>query len=169
MSDHLTPNTSAYHEIWLDKKKLNDSKDSEPIYGELYLPRKFKIAFAIPPHNDVDVLAHDLGFVATEEAGELTGFTITVGGGMGATHGDPTTFPRLAEAIGWCRPEQVNEISEAIVTIQRDFGDRINRKHARFKYTVEKLGMAWIREEMERRLGYAIEPAAAICIYPKRR
>jgi len=159
VSDHLTPNTSAYHEIWLDKKKLNDSKDSEPIYGELYLPRKFKIAFAIPPHNDVDVLAHDLGFVATEEAGELTGFTITVGGGMGATHGDPTTFPRLAEAIGWCRPEQVNEISEAIVTIQRDFGDRINRKHARFKYTVEKLGMAWIREEMERRLGYAIEPA----------
>ena len=161
VSEHLTPNTRAYHEIWLDKKKVADSKDSEPIYGDLYLPRKFKIAFAIPPHNDVDVLAHDLGFVATENDGELTGFTVTVGGGMGATHGDPTTYPRLAESIGWCRPEQVNEVAEAIVTIQRDHGNRESRKHARFKYTVEKLGLDWIREELERRLGYAIEPAQA--------
>jgi len=159
VSEHLTPNTRAYHEIWLDKKKITETKDSEPIYGDLYLPRKFKIAFAIPPHNDVDVLAHDLGFVATSEGGVLTGFTVTVGGGMGATHGDPTTYPRLAEAIGWCRPEQVNEVSEAIVTIQRDFGNRNSRKHARFKYTVEKLGLDWIREELERRLGYGIEPA----------
>jgi len=159
VSEHLTPNTRAYHEIWLDKKKVADSQDSEPIYGELYLPRKFKMAFAIPPYNDVDVLAHDLGFIATQEAGELTGFTVTVGGGMGATHGDPTTYPRLAEPLGWCRPDQVNEVSEAIVTIQRDFGNRESRRHARFKYTVEKLGLAWIREELERRLGYAIEPA----------
>lgn len=159
VSEHLTPNTRAYHEIWLDKKKVADSKDSEPIYGDLYLPRKFKMAFAIPPHNDVDVLAHDLGFVATQQARELTGFTITVGGGMGATHGDSTTYPRLAEPLGWCRPDQVNEVSEAIVTIQRDFGNRESRKHARFKYTVERLGLAWIREELERRLGYAIEPA----------
>ena len=161
VSEHLTPNTHVYHEIWLDKKKVADSKDSEPIYGDLYLPRKFKIAFAIPPYNDVDVLAHDLGFIATENDGELTGFTVTVGGGMGATHGDPTTYPRLAEPIGWCRPEQVNEVAEAIVTIQRDHGNRESRKHARFKYTVEKLGLDWIREELERRLGYAIEPAQA--------
>ena len=159
VSEHLTPNTRAYHEIWLDKKKIAGSKDSEPIYGDLYLPRKFKMAFAIPPHNDVDVLAHDLGFVATQQARELTGFNITVGGGMGATHGDATTYPRLAEPLGWCRPDQVNEISEAIVTIQRDFGNRESRKHARFKYTVEKHGLTWIREELERRLGYAIEPA----------
>jgi len=159
VSEHLTPNTRAYHEIWLDQKKVTDTPDIEPIYGDVYLPRKFKIAFAIPPHNDVDVLAHCLGFTATSQDGKLTGFTITVGGGMGATHGDPTTYPRLAEALGWCRPDQVNEISEAIVTIQRDFGNRESRRHARFKYTVERLGLAWIREELERRVGYAIEPA----------
>jgi len=159
VSDHLTPNTRAYHEIWLDKKKVSDSTDSEPIYGDLYLPRKFKIAFAIPPYNDVDVLAHDLGFVATEKDGELTGFTVTVGGGMGATHGDPTTYPLLAKAIGWCRPGQVNEVAEAIVTIQRDHGNRESRKHARFKYTVEKLGLDWVRQELAARLGYMLEPA----------
>lgn len=161
VSEHLTPNTRAYHEIWLDKKKVGGGEDREPIYGDVYLPRKFKIAFAIPPHNDVDVLAHDLGFVATSVDGQLTGFTVTVGGGMGATHGDRTTYPRLAEAIGWCRPDQAVDVSEAIVTIQRDYGNRENRKHARFKYTVEKLGLAWIREELERRLGYALEPAQA--------
>ena len=159
VSEHLTPNTRAYHEIWLDKKKVSDNQDVEPIYGDVYLPRKFKIAFAIPPHNDVDVLAHDLGFVATANGDQLTGFTVTVGGGMGATHGDPTTYPLLAENIGWCLPDQVNEVSEAIVTIQRDFGNRESRKHARFKYTVEKLGLDWIRKELERRLGYALEPA----------
>jgi len=159
VSEHLTPNTRAYHEIWLDKKKVGGGEDREPIYGDVYLPRKFKIAFAIPPHNDVDVLAHDLGFVATSRDGQLTGFTVTVGGGMGATHGDPTTYPRLGENIGWCRPDQAVEVSEAIVTIQRDHGNRESRKHARFKYTVEKLGLAWIREELERRLGYTLEPA----------
>jgi len=158
VSEHLTPNTRAYHEIWLDQKKVTGTQDVEPIYGDVYLPRKFKIAFTIPPHNDVDVLAHDLGFIATTRAGQLTGFTVTIGGGMGATHGDPTTYPRLAEALGWCRPEQVSEIAEAIVTIQRDFGDRSNRKHARFKYTVEDLGLTRIKEELERRLGYRVEP-----------
>ncbi len=159
VSEHLTPNTTAYHEIWLDRKKVAGAQDSEPIYGDKYLPRKFKIAFAIPPHNDVDVLAHDLGFIATQKAGKLTGFTITAGGGMGATHGDPSTYPRLADVLGWCTPEQVNEISEAIVTIQRDFGDRGNRKHARFKYTVEDRGLLWLQEELENRLGYTIAKA----------
>jgi sulfite reductase (NADPH) hemoprotein beta-component len=159
VSEHLTPNTTAYHEIWLDKKKVAGTMDNEPIYGNIYLPRKFKIAFAIPPHNDVDVLAHDLGFIATAEDGKLTGFTITAGGGMGATHGDPATYPVLAKVLGWCRPEQVNEVSEAIVTIQRDYGDRGNRKHARFKYTVEDHGLQWLHEELENRLGYKIEQA----------
>jgi len=159
LSEHLTPNTTAYHEIWLDRRKVTQTQDIEPIYGDLYLPRKFKIAFAIPPHNDVDVLAHDLGFIATEKAGVLTGFTITVGGGMGATHGDPTTYPKLAQVLGWCKVEQINEVSEAIVTIQRDFGDRSNRKHARFKYTLEDRGLQWLKDELEHRLGYAIEQA----------
>jgi len=159
VSEHLTPNTRAYHEIWLDRQKVAGTMDSEPIYGEVYLPRKFKIAFAIPPHNDVDVLAHDLGFVATAIDGELTGFTVTVGGGMGATHGDATTYPRLAEPLCWCRPDQAVEVAEAIVTIQRDYGNRHDRKHARFKYTVEKYGLEWIRRELERRLGYALEAA----------
>lgn len=161
VSEHLTPNTRAYHEIWLDKKKITDNPDNEPIYGDLYLPRKFKIAFAIPPHNDVDVQAHDLGFIATGSEGNLTGFTITVGGGMGVSHGDPATFPILAKVLGWCKPEQVNEISEAIVTIQRDFGDRSNRKHSRFKYTVNDRGLTWLKQELESRLGYEIEPAQA--------
>jgi sulfite reductase (NADPH) hemoprotein beta-component len=157
LSDHLTPNTSAYHEIWLDKKKVAGGQDNEPIYGDLYLPRKFKIAFAIPPSNDVDVQAHDIGFIATQEHAQLTGFTITVGGGMGATHGDPTTYPLLAKVLGWCKAEQVNEISEAIVTIQRDFGNRSNRRRARFKYTLEDRGLPWLKEELERRLGYPLE------------
>lgn len=157
LSEHLTPNTTAYHEIWLDRKKVVGSKDIEPIYSDLYLPRKFKVAFAIPPDNDVDVLAHDLGFIATGKEGELTGFTITVGGGMGVTHGDPTTYPKLAEVLGWCKPAQVNEIAEAIVTIQRDFGDRSSRKHARFKYTLEDRGLPWLRDELEKRLAYKID------------
>ncbi len=159
LSKHLTPNTSAYHEIWLDREKVTGAVDSEPIYGSSYLPRKFKIAFAIPPQNDVDVLAHDLGFIATEIDGELTGFNITVGGGMGAIHGDPTTYPLLAKVLGWCTPEQVNEISRAIVTIQRAHGERTNRKHARFKYTLEDHGLEWLRDELNQKLGYALEPA----------
>jgi sulfite reductase (NADPH) hemoprotein beta-component len=159
LSEHLTPNTRAYHEIWLDKKLVTDRRDSEPIYGDLYLPRKFKIAFAIPPHNDVDVQAHDVGFIATGKNGALDGFTITVGGGMGVTHGDPTTYPLLAQVLGWCKPAQVNEISEAIVTIQRDFGDRSNRRHARFKYTLEDRGLDWLKQELEDRLGYPVEPS----------
>lgn len=159
VSAHLTPATSAYHEIWLDRKKVTTTVDQEPIYGKTYLPRKFKIAFAIPPQNDVDVQAHDLGFIAIEKDGQLDGFTITVGGGMGATHGDAATFPRLADVLGFCKPDQVNEISAAIVTIQRDFGDRSQRKHARFKYTVEDRGLDWLRQELEQRLGYKLKPA----------
>jgi len=159
LSEHLTPNTHAYHEIWLDRKKVAGRVDKETIYGATYLPRKFKIAFVVPPANDVDVLANDLGFIATKKGRELTGFNITVGGGMGATHGDAATFPRLADVLGWCKPDKVNDVARAIVTIQRDHGDRTNRKHARFKYTVQDHGLDWLREKLRQALGYDLGPA----------
>ncbi len=156
ISDHLTPQTSAYHEIWLDGKKVTTEPDVEPIYGKTYLPRKFKTAVVIPPDNDVDVLAHDLGFVAIIEAGQLIGYNVTVGGGMGTTHGDPKTFPLLAHTLGFCSPDQVLAVAENIVKIQRDHGDRTNRKHARFKYTVDDHGIDWVREQLTERLGVAL-------------
>lgn len=160
ISEHLTPRTRAYHEIWLDgEKTLSTDAPVEPIYGDTYLPRKFKIAMVVPPQNDTDVLAHDLGFIAIVEAGRLAGFNVTVGGGMGMSHGEPDTFPRLADVIGFCRPGQVLDVAEHVVTTQRDYGDRTNRKHARLKYTIEDRGVAWFREELERRLGFALEPA----------
>ena len=158
VSTHLTPATTAYHEIWLEGEKVVDSQtrqeDHEPIYGKTYLPRKFKTVFAIPPHNDVDIYAHDLGYIAIVENEKLIGFNITVGGGMGATHGDPSTFPLLAHVIGFCAPDQVCEVAEAVVTIQRDFGDRTNRKHARFKYTIDDRGVDWFKQELNQRLGW---------------
>lgn len=158
ISEHLTPQTTAYHEIWLDKEKVAGSTDQEPIYGETYLPRKFKIAMAIPPSNDVDVFAHDLGFIAIIENDELVGFNVTVGGGMGATHGDLDTFPLLAQVIGFCTVEQVTEVAEHVVKIQRDFGCRTNRKHARFKYTIDDRGIDWFKQELNQRLGWILQP-----------
>ncbi|MEE8339753.1 MAG: NADPH-dependent assimilatory sulfite reductase hemoprotein subunit [Xanthomonadales bacterium] len=160
LSDHLTPQTTAYHEIWLlgegGRKKVAGSKDREPIYGPTYLPRKFKISFAIPPRNDVDVFAHDLSFIAIAGKNGLEGFNVTVGGGMGATHGDPATYPRLADMLGFCTAEQVVEIAEAIVKIQRDNGDRSERKHARLKYTIDDHGLDWLHDQIEHRLGYRL-------------
>ena len=159
LSAHLTPATSAYHEIWLDKKRLTKEPDSEPLYGETYLPRKFKIAFAIPPRNDVDVFANDMGFIAISDGDGVAGYNVTVGGGMGATHGDPATYPRLADVLGYCSPGQVLEVTAAIVSIQRDYGDRLERKHARFKYTIDDHGLEWLHDELEKRVGYRLEPA----------
>lgn len=159
LSAHLTPATSAYHEIWLDKKRVTREPDHEPLYGATYLPRKFKIAFAIPPRNDVDIFANDLGFIAISDGGEVAGYNVTVGGGMGVTHGDAATYPRLADVLGFCTPEQVLDIGSAIVTIQRDHGDRLERKHARFKYTIDDRGLDWLHDELERRLGYRLKPA----------
>ncbi|KAJ3078083.1 hypothetical protein HDU99_000796 [Rhizoclosmatium hyalinum] len=158
-SDHLTPNTNAYHEIWLDKKMVVTSEDVEPIYGKTYLPRKFKVAVAVPPHNDVDVFAHDLGYIAVTEGDNLIGFNVTVGGGMGMTHGMKTTYPRLGDLLGFCTVEQAVEVGEKVVTTQRDFGDRTNRKHARLKYTIDDRGIDWFRGEVESRLGYKLQPA----------
>jgi sulfite reductase (NADPH) hemoprotein beta-component len=154
LSAHLTPATGAYHEIWLDGEKLRDpAAESEPIYGDTYLPRKFKLAFAVPPQNDVDVYAQDLGFIAIVEDGRLSGYNVTVGGGMGMSHGETDTYPRLADVLGFCSPGDVNAVAEAVVTTQRDFGDRTNRKHARLKYTIDDHGLDWFRSEVEQRLG----------------
>jgi sulfite reductase (NADPH) hemoprotein beta-component len=164
ISTHLSPRTSAYHEIWLDKKLVagGETKDFEPLYGETYLPRKFKIAMAVPPSNDVDVFAHCLGFIAITDPNEpskLIGFNVTVGGGMGMTHNNTKTFPRLADVMAFCTVEQAKEVAEKVLLVQRDYGDRINRKHARFKYTVEDHGLPWIRAQVEERLGYQLQEA----------
>jgi sulfite reductase (NADPH) hemoprotein beta-component len=159
LSVHLTPQTGAYHELWLDGERISTSQEEEPIYGPTYLPRKFKIAIAIPPWNDVDVFAHDIGFIAIEEHGELTGFNVAVGGGMGVTHGDAATYPRLGSVIGACKVEQAVAVAEQIVCIQRDHGDRTERKHARLKYTIDDRGLDWFKQELEHRLGFALAPA----------
>jgi len=157
VSEHLLPKTSAYREIWLDGEKIA-GEDHEPIYGNRYLPRKFKIAIAVPPINDVDIYANDLGFIAiTNDRGELEGFNVTVGGGMGMTHGEPATYPRLADVMAFCKPEHLLAVAEQVVTTQRDYGDRVNRKHARLKYTIDDHGLDWFRGEVERRLGWALE------------
>ncbi len=157
LSEHLLPRTRAYHEIWLDGEKLVGPEE-EPIYGATYLPRKFKAAIAVPPINDVDIFAQDLGFIAIIEHDRLIGFNLAVGGGLGTTHGDATTYPRLADVVGFLAPEQLLAVAEAVVTIQRDHGDRSNRKHARLKYTIDTHGLPWFVEELKRRLGYALAP-----------
>jgi sulfite reductase (NADPH) hemoprotein beta-component len=158
LSELLLPRTRAYHEIWLDGEKVAGGEEVEPIYGSTYLPRKFKAAIVVPPQNDVDVFAHDLGFIAIVEHGGLVGFNLTVGGGLGATHGDPATYPRLADLLGFLVPEQLLAVAEAVVTIQRDHGDRSERKHARLKYTIADRGIDWFRAELERRTGFTLAP-----------
>jgi sulfite reductase (NADPH) hemoprotein beta-component len=160
ISDYLTPNTRAYHEIWLDDRLVAGGEpDHEPIYGRTYLPRKFKIAIAVPPSNDVDVRAHHLGVIAIVDGDRLAGFNVSVGGGMGMTHGEPATYPRLADVIGFCTPDQVLAVTEQVVAVQRDFGDRSDRKHARLKYTIDDRGIDWFTGELASRLGYRLEAA----------
>jgi sulfite reductase (NADPH) hemoprotein beta-component len=160
LSAHLTPATRAYHEIWLDGTKLG-TPDVEPIYGDTYLPRKFKAAFVVPPQNDVDVFAQDLGFIAIVEGGVLQGYNVTVGGGMGMSHGEPDTYPRLGDVLGYCEREQILPVAEAVVTTQRDYGDRGNRKRARLKYTIDDRGLEWFREQVELRSRVVFQPARA--------
>ena len=160
LSERLKPKTRAYYEIWLGEERIAGGEGTyEPVYGTTYLPRKFKVAFAVPPVNDVDVFAHDLGFIAIVERGGLLGFNVTVGGGMGATHGDDKTYPRIADVLGFISVEQLLAVAEAVVTAQRDFGDRSDRKHARLKYTIADRGIDWFKREVERRLGFALQPA----------
>ncbi|TAM39350.1 MAG: NADPH-dependent assimilatory sulfite reductase hemoprotein subunit, partial [Rhodanobacter sp.] len=162
LSDYFKPKTHAYHELWLDGEKLVGeaaAAESEPLYGPTYLPRKFKIALAIPPLNDVDVFSHDLGLIAIIEHGKLAGFNAAIGGGMGASHGDSTTYPRLGDVIGFVRPGQLLAVAENVIGVQRDWGDREERKHARLKYTIDTHGLDAVKAELEKRLGFALEPA----------
>jgi sulfite reductase (NADPH) hemoprotein beta-component len=158
-SEYALPKTRAYHEIWLDEELVAGGEEKEPMYGDTYLPRKFKTGFALPPSNDVDIFAQDLGFIAIEENGRLAGYNVTVGGGQGMNHGNAETFPRLADVLGFIAPDQVNAIGEAVLTAQRDYGDRTNRKHARLKYTIDDRGLDWFKEEVERRSGITFGPA----------
>ncbi len=162
VSDHLAPRSHAYREIWLDGERVDPDADAEPLYGPTYLPRKFKIGFAVPPVNDIDVYSQDLGLIAAVEDDELAGFTVCVGGGLGRTENEPATYPRLADPVGFCRPEQLNELAETVIAIQRDHGDRIDRKHARMKYTIDDHGIDWFKAELERRLGWQLAPAREV-------
>jgi sulfite reductase (NADPH) hemoprotein beta-component len=163
LCDHLSPRTNAYHEIWLDGEKIVDTdkneEEVEPIYGKVYLPRKFKIGVTVPPTNDVDVFSQDLGLIAIYEKGQLKGFNVAVGGGMGMTFGDTQTYPQLARVIGFCTPEQIIDVAEKTVMIQRDYGNRSVRKYARFKYTIDRYGIEWFINELQDRLGWKLEDA----------
>ncbi len=161
LSDHFTPRTRAYHEIWLDGEKVyNGAGGEEPIYGEGYLPRKFKIAVARPGDNCVDVYTQDVGLVAVAEDGAVRGFNLLAGGGMGMTHKKPNTFPRLADALAFVTPAEAVPVVEQIVRIQREHGDRTDRRQARLKYLIHRWGVDRFRRELERRLGYALPPPA---------
>jgi sulfite reductase (NADPH) hemoprotein beta-component len=158
-SEFALPKTHAYHEIWLDDEMVAGGEEKETMYGPTYLPRKFKTGFALPPHNDVDVFSQDLGFIAIEEKGKLAGYNVTVGGGLGMSHGNADTHPRLADVVGFIVPDKVNAIGKAVLETQRDYGDRTNRKHARLKYTIEDRGLAWFKGEVEKRSGIKFAPA----------
>ncbi|MCD8793560.1 NADPH-dependent assimilatory sulfite reductase hemoprotein subunit [Staphylococcus gallinarum] len=158
ISAHLSPRTQAYHEIWLDGEKVMDtSVEEEPLYGKTYLPRKFKIGIAVPPSNDIDVYSQDIGLISIIEDGKLVGFNVTVGGGMGMTHGNTKTYPQLGRLIGYFPKEHALDVCEKILTIQRDYGNRQERKNARFKYTVDRYGADWVLSELNNRLGWSLE------------
>src|ERR1700712_3276180 len=162
ISVHLLPQTRAWHEIWLGEEKVAGGVvEDEPILGRTYLPRKFKIAIALPPHNDVDVFAHDLGLIAIVEGGVIVGYNVVVGGGMGMTHGEPETYPRTGDVIGFCKPQDAIDVAEKIVTVQRDYGDRSNRKHARLKYTIDGMGLERFVSLVNERLTMKLAPARA--------
>lgn len=162
ISSHLLPKTRAWHEIWVGEERVAGGvEEDEPIYGRTYMPRKFKIGVALPPHNDVDVFAQDLSFIAIEEQGRIIGYNVVVGGGMGMTHGEPETYPRNGDVIGFCLPEDAVDVAEKVVTVQRDFGNRSNRKQARLKYTIDRIGLDVFRRTVDERLATPLQPARA--------
>ncbi len=159
ISEHLLPKSKAYYEIWLEQEKIVGTEEFEPLYGQTYLPRKFKIGVALPPSNDVDIFSQDLGYIAIIENNKIIGYNVTVGGGLGTSHGQADTYPRLADVIGFVTPDQVLKAAEGIMTTQRDFGDRTSRKHARLKYTIDDRGIEWFKNEVENRIGFKFQPA----------
>ncbi|MCP5403748.1 MAG: NADPH-dependent assimilatory sulfite reductase hemoprotein subunit [Novosphingobium sp.] len=161
VSDHVIPKTRAYHEIWYGDERVASSEPEEPFYGRTYMPRKFKIGFALPPSNDIDVYAQDLGFIAIGGPDGLEGFNVVIGGGMGRTDQAPETYPRLASLIGFVPTDQVIGCADAVMAVQRDYGDRKDRQRARFKYTIDDKGLDWIKAEIEQRMGTPFENARA--------
>ena len=163
ISQQLLPRSRAYYEIWLDEEKITDKKEEEdPLYQDRYLPRKFKIGIAIPPNNDIDVLTNDIGLIAIIDPhdNQLQGFNIAIGGGLGTTHGNAETYPRLATVIGFVAgDDRLFSAIYEIVTIQRDYGNRSDRKLARLKYTIDKYGIEWYKQELARRTGFELEEA----------
>ncbi|MGB3897937.1 MAG: NADPH-dependent assimilatory sulfite reductase hemoprotein subunit [Mesorhizobium sp.] len=160
-SDHAIPKTHAYEEIWYGEERKPVSGPEEPLYGRTYMPRKFKIGFVVPPINDIDVYAQDLGFIAIVADGKLVGFNVAIGGGMGRTDQAPKTYPRLASVIGFLPADKVLEMCDATMMVQRDYGDRLDRARARFKYTVDDKGLDFIKAEIERHLGFELGEARA--------
>jgi sulfite reductase (NADPH) hemoprotein beta-component len=163
LSDALNPATRAYHKIWIEGQELDLSDEAnkqfvDPLYGKTYLPRKFKTAFAFPPLNDIDIFTNDLGFIVIAGGEKLLGYNLIAGGGMGMSHGNAQTFPRLADVIGFLTPEHLEAAAKAVVGIHRDFGDRTNRKHARLKYVLAERGADWCRQEVNQRAGIKLEP-----------
>lgn len=161
ISDLLFPKTKAYYEIWIDDEKIADrNEEVDPLYQDRYLPRKLKIGIAIPPNNEVDVLINDIALIAIIENDQLKGFNIAAGGGLSATHGNAATYARLATVLGFVDTEEkVMKTIYEIVTVQRDFGNRSDRKLARLKYTIDSLGVEKYKEEVEKRTGFKLEPA----------
>ena len=163
VSEALLPQTKAYHSIWVEGVQLNveDAANREfvdPLYGKQYLPRKFKAAFVIPPSNDVDLYANCLGFIAIIEDGRLVGYNLAAGGGMGRSHGNEATYPRMADVVGFLPKDKVVDVARAVLTVHRDFGDRTDRKHARLKYVLQERGVDWFRSEVEARAGFRLGP-----------
>ncbi|NOX92794.1 MAG: NADPH-dependent assimilatory sulfite reductase hemoprotein subunit [Gammaproteobacteria bacterium] len=170
ISDHLLPQTKAYSEVWLDGEKLPDECETEadPLYQNRYLPRKFKIAVAIPPHNDVDVFMNDVGLIAVGEGKNFKGFNVAIGGGLGVTHGNEKTYPRRSDIIGFVTKDKVLDTCWQIAAVQRDYGNREDRKLARLKYTLDRLGLNFFVGELEKRLGFKMEPARNIPAFTHR-
>ncbi|MBI5381550.1 MAG: NADPH-dependent assimilatory sulfite reductase hemoprotein subunit [Opitutae bacterium] len=170
VSEALLPQTRAYHEIWINGAPLQLNTEEkqafvDPLYGKQYLPRKFKVAFAIPPLNDTDVFTNCLGFVAVADPtnpARLLGYNVLVGGGQGMSHGNAETYPRVADTLGFVAPEHLLDVAKAVLTTFRDFGDRANRKHARLKYVLAERGVAWFRREVEHRMGFALSSAIVV-------
>ncbi len=159
VSDHVIPKTRAYHEIWYGEERVASSEPEEPFYGRTYMPRKFKIGFALPPSNDIDVYAQDLGFIAIGGPKGLEGFNVVIGGGMGRTDQAPETYPRLASLIGFIPVDRLLACADGVMAVQRDYGDRKERLHARFKYTIDDKGLDWIKAEIERHMGAPFDEA----------
>jgi sulfite reductase (ferredoxin) len=163
LSDQFLAKTTAYAEIWLNGEHLNrETEDVEPVYGKVYLPRKFKIGIAIPPRNDVDIYTNDLGFISNVENGKVKGYTVVAGGGFGMSHGKTDTFPALAKPLFYVSREHAVQAAVAVVSAQRDFGNRNDRKRARLKYLIDERGIDWFRDEVVQRLNAPYEPAKEV-------